>query len=185
MIDAIPIITEFYPPGDLRELLLEHSRQVRDKAEKIARNSPLDLNPEIYLPGAMLHDVGIIQCDAGGIFCTGTLPYLAHGLAGGKMLRAYGAAHNLDLEVFARIAERHTGTGLSAAEIRARKLPLPEIDLIPETPEEKLICLADKFFSKSGSRKEKSWERIRRGLEKFGPEPLARLEELRAFLDGK
>ena len=94
------------------------------------------------------------------------------------MLREYGEKNNLNLEPFARICERHTGSGLSAAEIRAGALPLPEQDFLPETPEEQLICLADKFFSKSGDMREKSLPHIRRSMLKFGQAPLARFDAL-------
>ena len=82
------------------------------------------------------------------------------------------------LEVYARICERHTGSGLTAHEIRLQQLPLPEQDFLPETTEEKLICLADKFFSKSGDLKEKSLETVRHSMMKFGVEPLARFDAL-------
>ena len=92
---------------------------------------------------------------------------------------AHGRAeHGLDLEKYARICERHTGSGLAAAEIRAQKLPLPERDYLPETPEEALVCLADKFFSKSGDMEEKPLKKIRRSLAKFGDATLARFDEL-------
>ena len=99
-------------------------------------------------------------------------------MIGGAMLRAYGKEHDLDLEVFVRICERHTGAGLSAEDIRAQGLPLPEKDFLPETPEEKLICFADKFYSKSGNMEEKSFEKVRRSMEKFGPDSLARFDEM-------
>ena len=83
-----------------------------------------------------------------------------------------------NLEAYARICERHTGTGITAEEIRNQKLPVPERDYLPETPEEKLVCLADKFYSKSGGMKEKSISRIRQSMLKFGVDSVARLEEM-------
>ena len=94
------------------------------------------------------------------------------------MLREYGRRHGLNLEAYARICERHTGTGITAEEIRNQKLPVPERDYLPETPEEKLVCLADKFYSKSGGMKEKSISRIRQSMLKFGVDSVARLEEM-------
>ena len=90
------------------------------------------------------------------------------------MLRSYDAA----LEPYARICERHTGSGLSKQEILTQKLPLPPQDFFPETLPEKLICLADKFFSKSGDMREKSLSEVRRSLVKFGPDSVARLDEM-------
>ena len=182
MTDPDPIIAFFYPEDTpLRRLLLRHSTQVRDKALAILANPsrpPLDLDPGLVSTGAMLHDVGILQCHAPSILCVGTRPYIAHGVIGAEMLRDYGRTHGLDLEPFARICERHTGAGITADEVVAQVLPLPVRDYLPETPEEKLVCLADKFFSKSGDMREKPFDRVRRSLEKFGPDTLDRFDAL-------
>ena len=103
-------------------------------------------------------------------------------------LRLYGDLlheYEIDLEPFARICERHTGSGITAEEVRKEQLPIPERDFLPETPEEILICLADKFYSKSGDMQEKSLPRIRRSLEKFGPGPLARFDAMCRLFDLK
>ena len=167
----LEIIGFFYPEDDdLRKTLLLHSTQVKMKALELAERTQVPLNKEIVAAGAMLHDIGIRQCHAPGIFCTGKLHYICHGMAGAEMLREYGKACNLDLEVFAAICERHTGSGLTAADVISQKLPLPERDFLPLTPEEKIICLADKFFSKSGSMQEKTFEAVQRSMAKFGRE---------------
>ena len=177
--DPYEILRHFYPDDTpLRRVLLKHSEQVRKKALEILEKSSLSLNSELVSAGALLHDAGILQCHAPSIFCMGTEPYIAHGIIGGAMLRAYGREHDLDLEVFARICERHTGAGLTAGEIRAQKLPLPAKDFLPETLEEKLICFADKFYSKSGSMEEKPFEKVRRSLEKFGSATLDRFDAM-------
>ncbi len=182
MIDPDVIITHFYPEDTpLRRLLLRHSTQVRDKALAILANPsrpPLELDAGLVSAGAMLHDVGILQCHAPSILCVGTRPYIAHGMIGAEMLREYGRTHGLDLEPFARICERHTGTGITAKEVREQRLPIPERDWLPETPEEKLVCLADKFFSKSGDMKDKPAEVVRRSLEKFGADTVERFDAL-------
>ena len=41
-----------------------------------------------------------------------------------------------------------------------------------------MICLADKFFSKSGDMQEKTLERVRRSMAKFGSGPAERFEAL-------
>ena len=128
----------------------------------------------------MLHDIGILHCHAPKILCTGSEPYLAHGILGARMLRGYGAAHGMGvaLEPFARICERHTGSGITAQEVRLQQLPIPERDYLPETVAEEVICLADKFFSKSGDMQEKTLERVRRSMAKFGSGPAERFEAL-------
>lgn len=178
--DVMRIIDFHYPEDTpLKRLLLTHSRQVRDKALAI-----LDAHPEIKLDrrfaaaAAMVHDLGIGRCDAPGICCTGSEPYLAHGIIGGALVRAYAARIGADLEALARVCERHTGAGITADEVRRQALPIPARDHLPETVGEKLICYADKFFSKSGDLQEKSLERVRRGLAKFGPDTLARFDDM-------
>ena len=176
------IIDFFYPvEDDLKKTLLKHSIQVRDKALELAGKTSLALDREIVSAGAMLHDIGIKLCHAPGIYCYGELHYLRHGIAGAEMLRSYGRENHVDLEAFAGICERHTGSGLTAAEIKAQGLPLPETDLIPLTPEEKLVCLADKFFSKSGTMEEKKFEAVRRSMAKFGTESRDRFDSMWAY----
>ena len=181
-IDPDIVIRHFYPEDTpLRRLLMRHSEQVRDKALAILANPsrpPLALDPQLVSAGALLHDVGILQCHAPSILCEGARPYIAHGVIGAEMLRDYGRSHGLDMEPFARICERHTGAGITAEDVRIQALPLPERDYLPETPEEKLVCLADKFFSKSGDMQEKTFDRVRRSLEKFGPDTLERFDAL-------
>ena len=181
-IDPDVIIRHFYPEDTpLRRLLLRHSEQVRDKALAILTDPSrpqLKLDPQLVSAGSLLHDVGILQCHAPSILCEGTHPYIAHGIIGAEMLRDYGRSHGLDMEPFARICERHTGAGITAEDVRMQGLPLPERDYLPETPEEKLVCLADKFFSKSGDMQEKPFDRVRRSLEKFGPDTLERFDAL-------
>lgn len=175
------IIERYYPEDTpLRRLLLRHSGQVRDKALSLLRPG---MCRELVESGAMVHDVGIFRCHAPGILCVGEEPYLRHGVIGGELLRAYGRECGVDLEPLARVCERHTGAGITAQEVRREGLPLPERDWLPETPEERLICLADKFFSKSGEGEEKPLPVVRRSLEKFGTETLARFDALcREFL---
>ena len=68
---------------------------------------------------------------------------------------------NEGFPLHARVCERHTGAGLSAEDIISENLPLPHQDFLPETIEEKAICYADKFFSKSRNlREEKPIEKI-------------------------
>ena len=181
MIDPDSVIRLFYPEDTpLRRLLLRHSSQVRDKALAIlaSPSCTVKVDTQLVSAGAMLHDIGIIRCHAPSILCEGSRPYIAHGVIGAEMLRARGPANGLDLEPFARICERHTGSGLTAEEIRIRHLPLPVRDYLPETLEEKLICLADKFFSKSGDMKEKSVDAVRGSLARFGSGTTERFDAL-------
>ena len=173
------LITKYYEEGSaLLDLLLTHSEMVARKALAVADAARLDVDRDFVWNAAMLHDIGIFRCDAPGIYCYGTEPYIRHGVIGAELLRQDGA------EAYARVCERHTGSGLTAKEIAETGMPLPPMDFLPETIEEKLICYADKFFSKSGDpREEKSLERVRRSMSKFGPDSLARFDALHTLFN--
>jgi uncharacterized protein len=85
---------------------------------------------------------------------------------------------NEGLEQHALISERHTGSGLSYEQILRKQLPLPARDMVPETLEEKLICFADKFYSKSHPKKVKTVEQIRKSLARHGEDSLSRWDEM-------
>lgn len=162
----LEIIDRYYAPDTrLRDILLTHSRSVTQKALTCLQAHPeLDLDAGFVEEAAMLHDIGIFQTRAPGIACMGSEPYICHGVIGAELLRKEGFPKH------ARVCERHTGTGITEAQIKARNLPLPLRDYTPETLEEQLICYADKFFSKSNLDEEKSVERVVHSLEKFGEE---------------
>jgi len=160
--DYRQLIDSLYPDGLLRDIYVGHCQQVADKALDIAHTKHLPLTDDEITEAAMLHDIGIVMTDAPGIHCYGTEPYIAHGIVGARIIREAG----LD-EKYARVAERHTGSGITAADIRSQHLPIPEGDYCPVTLLERLICYADKFFSKSGDRQEKPRERILKSLRKF------------------
>lgn len=159
-------------PG-LRALLLKHSRSVADLALSTAHRLHLPLDDAQIEAAAMLHDIGIITTDAPGIGCHGHEPYLRHGVMGASMLRAEGLP-----EWVARVAERHTGAGITADDVRTLHLPLDERDYMPETLLEKLICFADKYYSKSGDMERKSTERVRAGLLRVSPDAALRFDKL-------
>ncbi|MCD8394846.1 MAG: HDIG domain-containing protein [Bacteroidales bacterium] len=169
---AKQLIDLYYPAGTRRrDIYLKHCRQVAGKALKIMREKGLDLSPREVEEAAMLHDIGICLTDAPGIDCNGVEPYLRHGVLGAKLLRDHGFP-----EIYASVAERHSGAGLTKEESAA--LGLGHRDLCPRTLLERLICYADKFYSKSGTMEEKSLERVRTSMAKFSPSTLARFESL-------
>lgn len=172
--DVLQLINKYYSDNqELLQLLLRHSRDVADKALTLAKRHPeLAVDIAFVEEAAMLHDIGIVMTDAPGIHCHGAEPYIRHGILGARMLRDEGFPRH------ARVAERHTGAGITAEEVVSQQLPLPEADYLPETIEEKLICYADKFFSKSHPEKEKSLESARRSLMKFGGDTMSRFEEM-------
>ena len=167
MYDYQRIIDKYYPAGSpLRDIYMRHCRSVANLALDIARRKGLDLSPADIEAAAMLHDIGIVRTDAPGIHCHGSEPYLAHGRIGADLLRAEGAP-----EEYARVAERHTGAGLTPEDV-ARMSPMlpPDRSYMPQTLLERLVCYADKFYSKSHPDEERSPEQVCRSLRKFGEE---------------
>lgn len=174
------IIDKYYGGCDeLRHILLTHSQSVAQRALRISANHPqLHIDTNFVLEAAMLHDIGIIRVDAPGIHCHGTEPYIRHGVCGAQILR------NEHLpESYARVCERHTGAGLTLHDILSQNLPLPHHDLQPETIEEKLICYADKFFSKTHLDREKNIQQAEKSLAKFGGDTLARFREMKRLFE--
>jgi uncharacterized protein len=145
--DPMAVIDKYYPPGSaLHGILVDHSRQVAEKSLDIARNlSDLAPDLEFIQQAAMLHDIGIFLTASPKIGCTGKAPYLCHGVLGRALLDKEG----MD-PAYGLVAERHTGAGISLDTILRHNLPLPHRDLVPQTLEQKIICCADKFFSKTG-----------------------------------
>ena len=149
-----------------------HSRQVADRCLLIAKKHPeLKLDSEFLEEAAMLHDIGIRECNAPGIYCHGKEPYIRHGLIGGRMLREEGWIRH------ARVCERHTGTGLTAWDIEQQQLPLPHEDFMPEELEEQVVCYADKFYSKTKPSSERTVVEAMRALEKFGWDGIKRFQK--------
>lgn len=174
------LIAHFYPEEPrLRNLLLTHSRCVANLALETARRHP-ELNADLRFieEAAMLHDIGIASCDAPGIYCHGELPYICHGIEGARMLAEEGLLRH------ARVCERHTGSGLTADEILEQALPLPPRDMLPVSIEEKIICYADKFYSKNPASlsRRKTTDEVLKDMERHGEDSLQRFLDLQRLL---
>ena len=154
------IIDKYYPlDNELKHILVTHSRSVADKALAMARK-----HPELEL-------------DIPKIYCMGHYPYICHGYLGADLMREEGFPKH------ALVCERHTGAGLTLQNIILNKLPVPHRELVPVSLEEQLICFADKFFSKTHLDREKSVEKARKSLQKYGKEGLDRFDNwCRLFL---
>lgn len=164
------IIDKYYPTENkLKNILMVHSRAVADYAlAVIARHPELNINASFVEEAAMLHDIGIFQCDVSGIECFGSNPYILHGRIGAELLRKESFPQH------ARVCERHTGAGITKEQIQENNLPLPLLDFCPESIEEKLVCYADKFFSKTKLDKTKTFDEALRSLKKFGEDGIER-----------
>ncbi len=175
MIDYQAIIDHYYPEAEvpeLRHILMVHSKAVADKAAGIVDAHPeWRLDRDFVYAAAMLHDIGIIRCDAPGIHCHGTEPYIRHGVIGATLVQEFTVSVPVSVPVpvsvdyafrIGRVCARHTGTGLPGLE--------------PETLEEQIICYADKFFSKTKLDREKTYDEACRSLMKFGAEGVMKFE---------
>ncbi len=173
------IIDKYYPEDNaLRHILITHSTLVMQRAVRICDAHPeLGINRQFVIEAAMLHDIGIFRCNAPSIYCMGDAPYICHGYIGAQLMRTEGYPKH------ARVCERHTGAGLTRRDIVSQHLPLPEQNFLPETIEEKLICYADKFYSKTHPEHEKSYEEAIRSLQKFGEEGVLRFMEWKKIFE--
>ena len=163
--DYQAIIDKYYPEDNqLRYILMTHSTLVTKRAVRICDLHPeLSLDRQFVIEAAMLHDIGIFKCNAPGIYCFGSEPYLIHGRIGAELLRAEGFPKH------ARVCERHTGAGITKEEIIKLNLPLPHEDFLPET-------MADKFYSKTHPEVEKTIEQAERSLKRFGEDGVERFK---------
>jgi uncharacterized protein len=134
------------------------------------KHPELKLDKEFIYEAAMLHDIGIFLTDADGIYCFGDKPYICHGYLGADLVRAEGFPQH------ALVCERHTGAGLSLDRIIADNLPVPHREMVPVSLEEQIICFADKFYSKTHLDKEKTVEKARKSLERYGEAGLQRFD---------
>lgn len=175
--DVQAVFNKYYQPGTpLYQSVWSHSRLVAEKALQLAQAHPeLDLDRDFVYEAAMLHDIGVFLTHAPSIYCMGDKPYICHGVLGAELMRADGYPRH------ALVCERHTGTGLTVDDIIAQNLPLPHRDLCPVTLEEKLVCLADKFYSKSNPDREKPLDKVRQSVARYGEDSLRRFDEMAAL----
>lgn len=170
--NPLKLIDKYYPQeNELKHILVCHSRSVADKALALARQYPeLHLDLSFVEEAALLHDIGIFLTNAPAIHCYGTYPYICHGYLGADLLREEGLPRH------ALVCERHTGAGLSLADIVAQQLPIPQRDMLPLSLEEQLVCFADKFYSKTHLDREKSVEKARKSIEQYGQAGVQRFD---------
>lgn len=165
-IEPVELIKKYYDvDSKAYEVLMIHSQMVKKKALELAARIP-HLNPDLQFiaEGAILHDIGIFLTDAPSLGCFGEHDYMVHGILGRELLDKEGLPRH------ALVCERHTGVGLSRADIRRQGLPLPDRDMLPISIEEKVICFADTFYGKNPKklRKEKTIEKIEEQMAKWG-----------------
>lgn len=141
---AILALHEKYAPSkNAFQIVYEHCRIIDEIASQLIQQKQLNVNRQFVHAAVLLHDIGYYPL----FDKTDRVPkrlIITHGVTGAEILRKEGIE-----EAICRIAERHTGVGLTREAIISQNLPLPKKDLIAETPEEKLIMYADKLHTKS------------------------------------
>jgi uncharacterized protein (TIGR00295 family) len=112
------------------ERIVAHCKTVAKVAMIIAdefKHRGKRVDSQVVLAGALLHDIGRTKIQT-----------IRHGVEGSEMLREEGVD-----EKVVEAVRRHVGAGLSPDE--ARTLGLPDLDYIPKTLEERIVCFADKM----------------------------------------
>lgn len=173
--NALTIIEKYYAPDSKAYyFLVQHGKLVANKALQVAaRVKELDPDTAFIVEAAMLHDIGIYLTDEPSLGCYGSHPYICHGYLGRELL------DKESLPAHALVCERHVGAGITIADIESVGLPLPKRDMVPLTLEEKIICFADKFYSKSehGLTREKSVNDILSLLSRYGDRTARKFKE--------
>lgn len=170
------IIDKYYPNGSkIRDIYMRHCRSVADFALEINQHLNPPLDPSEVEEAAMLHDIGMFLTNSPPIDCHGEAKYIQHGPLGAELLRSLGVS-----DAIANVAERHTGAGITIEDIETQNLPMEKRDYSPHTTLEKLICYADKFYSKKGSMDRKTLEQVRESMAKLSADTLRRFDILQA-----
>lgn len=153
------------------DIVYRHSRMVADKALAIARcaSDSSQMDHRFLEEAALLHDIGVSGIHSPKLHCFGSAPYICHGIIGRQILEAAGLPRH------ALVCERHIGVGLTVQDIALQRLPLPEREMSPVTSCERIVALADLFYSKKEGEldREKSVTQVRSDLLKFGAEKVA------------
>ena len=121
----------------------------------------IPLSEEAAVAGALLHDIGRSKIQT-----------VAHGYVGAGILEKEGVD-----PVVVEIVRRHVGAGISPEEASA--LGFPSGDYIPRTPEQKIVCFADKLLD--GDRARPFEEEVKRFVKKG--HDVQRLRKLKEDVD--
>jgi uncharacterized protein len=172
----LEIIKKYYRPGSMAfRVLVAHGEAVARKAQEAAvRVRHLRPDETFIAEASLLHDIGIFMTKAPRLGCYGDHAYICHGYLGRELLEREGLTRH------ALVCERHVGVGLDVSDIDLLHFPLPRRDMLPLSLEEKIICYADKFFSKTigALDAEKPLDEVRASIRRYGKDKLAAFEEM-------
>lgn len=175
MQEYLKILHAYAPSEKSYGIVLRHSLEVLAKSiEILAKKELYDrVDPDLIVSGALLHDIGALAFledeDRRG-------EYIRHGIEGAAILEKEGLGRE------ALIAKRHTGSGLAKDEIIANGWNLPQEDMLPVSLEEKIICYADKFSSKTPGKKD-TLESVEAEFQSYGEGPYRRFLELKGMFE--
>jgi len=112
------------------ERIVAHCKTVAEVAMVISsefEGQGKKVDSKAVLAAALLHDIGRSRIQT-----------VRHGFEGSEIVREEG----VDQKVVEAV-KRHVGAGISSPEAKA--LGLPDMDFIPRTLEERIVCFADKM----------------------------------------
>ena len=142
---AFDLLKKLKVPYNVRR----HSLKVAERALELAEKIKLrEVDMDLIEIGSLLHDIG--RCKTHGF---------NHALIGAKLIREIGLSERL-----AKICETHILGGLDKED--AKQVGLPERDFLPQTLEEKIICLADKHIA--GTKEVSIEQRFEKWFNKYG-----------------
>jgi uncharacterized protein len=158
--------------------VLEHSKAVQKLAVQWAKkikSNGYKVDVEFVSSASLLHDIGRFR------YAPGTPDMIRHGVEGAKILKKEG------YPLYARLAERHIGAGITKADVKKQGLPIPVKDYSPKTIEEKIVACADNLLEGSEKRTiqatAKSFEE--KLGEPYGKRAVKLYKEIEKMLKGK
>ncbi|HEV2139496.1 MAG TPA: HDIG domain-containing protein [Nitrososphaerales archaeon] len=116
------------------QVIIEHCETVARVAKVLAEafeNRGRQVDLQAVVSAAMLHDIGRSKTHT-----------ISHGIEGSQIVEKEGA----DKKVV-EIVRKHVGAGIAPEE--SIRLGLPDLDYIPRTLEEKIVCFADKMVDRN------------------------------------
>ena len=164
------------PTAEAFDLVYAHCLIVCGIAEQLLARSGVGLDADVVRAGCLLHDIGVYRLyDSAGELDHAN--YVRHGILGYGLLGEEGVP-----EAICRFASRHTGVGLSPADVVSQELPLPVADYRAETGKEKLVMYADKFHTKTDPPAFLSATSYAQQIGRFGQDKAAAFESMRELL---
>jgi uncharacterized protein (TIGR00295 family) len=124
--DALAIHAKYGSSDRIVKHCLTVARVARILAEELERKG-IAIDTDAVVAAALLHDIGRSRVQT-----------VRHGVEGSEMIAREGTDRKV-----VEIVRKHVGAGIAPEE--AKTLGLPNLDYIPRTLEERVVCFADKM----------------------------------------